>query len=190
MVQIDDQYYFVDLTNVDALIDVDNIIYEQTSTSFDEHNLEKYYLVPIKETQEHVSMLPIEAEKEYTETKEKEDSNEEELKSYMIQADMEKIDPKEYSNFCGIIGILSALGLAKKFINEEEILGKVEITKNEEGVIKVDSLREVLDVLKRNQKLEQLRSKRKIAEEERIINTKAKDLEIEANQMKKGENER
>ena len=190
LVQIDDQYYFVDLTNVDALIDVDNIIYEQTSTSFDDHNLEKYYLVPIKETQEHVTMLPIEAEKEYTKTKEKEGSDEGELKSYMIQADMEKIDPKEYSNFCGIIGILSALGLAKKFINQEGILGKVEISKSEEGVIKVASLKELLDVLKRNQKLEQLRSKRKIAEEERIINSKAKDLEMEANQMKKGENER
>lgn len=184
LVEIDNEYYSLDLTNVDGLIN------EQMSTSFDDYNLEKYYLAPIKDIDDYIMMLPIEAEKKYDEAKEKkEDKDGEKLESYIIQPNRQNINPKEYSDFCGMIGISCALGLAKKITNQE-VLEKIEKDKSEEGRIKLASLKEVLDTLKRNQKLEQLRNKRKIAEEERIRNSKAKDLEIEANQMKKGENER
>lgn len=184
LVEIDNEYYSVDLTNVDGLIN------EQMSTSFDDYNLEKYYLVPIKETDDYIMMLPIEAEKKYDEAKEnKEDKDGEKLESYMIQPNRKNINPKEYSDFCGMIGISCALGLAKKITNQE-VLEKIEKGKSKEEVIKLASLKELLDTLKRSQKLEQLRNKRKIAEEERIRNIKAKELEIEANQIKKGENER
>lgn len=184
LVQIDDEYYFIDLTNVDT------IITGQMSTSFDDHNLESYYLVPIKEAENYIDMLPIEAEKEYDEVKEKkEDKDGKKLERYMIQTNRQNINPKEYSGFCGMIGISCALGLAKKITNQE-VLEKIEKDKSKEEVIRLVSLKELLVTLERNQKLEELRSKREIAEGERIRNNKAKELEIEANQMKKGENEK
>lgn len=183
LVQIDNEYYFVDLTNVDELID------EQKSTSFDDYNLDKYYLVPIEDFFRTSMMLPVEVEKQCNETEEKEESQyTEKLESYIIQANRENINQKEYSKFCGIIGILCALGLAKKVANKEKVLEKMRNSKDKEGVIKLASLKEVLDMLKRNQKLEQLRSKREIARRERIENNKAKQLEIETNQVDKGEN--
>lgn len=184
LVEIDNEYYSVDLTNLDGLIN------EQMSTSIDNYNLEKYYLVPIKETDDYIMMLPIEAEKKYDEAKEKkEDKDGEKLESYMIQPNRQNINLKEYSDFCGMIGISCALGLAKKITNQE-VVEKIEKDKSKEEVIKLASLKELLDTLKRSKKIEQLRNKRKIAEEERIRNIKAKELEIEANQIKKGENER
>lgn len=185
LVQIDDEYYFVDLTNLDGLID------EQMSTSFDDYNLESYYLRPITKEFFYACMLPIEAEEQYNEAKEKEKNKEtEKLGCYMIQANRQNISQKEYSEFCGMIGILRALRLAKKVTNEGKILEKSEFSKDTEGVIKVDSLKEVLDTLKRGQKLEQLRDKREIAERERIKNNKAKELETETNQIYKGANTR
>lgn len=185
LVQIDDEYYFVDLTNVDGLID------EQKSTSFDDYNLDKYYLVPIDDFFRTSLMLPVEVEKQCNEIEEKEESRyTEKLESYIIQANRENVDQKEYSKFCGIIGILCALGLAKKVANKEKVLEKMRNSKDKEGVIKLASLKEVLDMLKRNQKLEQLRSKREISRRERIENNKAKELEIETNQVEKGENTR
>ena len=185
LVQVDYEYYFVDLTNVDGLIN------EEISTSFDDYNLEEYYLVPIKDFSYRSTMLPVEAEKKYNETtEEQENQYADKLGNYIVQADRKNINQKGFSKFCGIIGILCALGLAKNVTSNKIVLEKNATSKDEEGVIKVCSLKELLDTLKRNQKLEELRSKRKIASKERIKNNKVKELEIEANYIDKGANTR
>ena len=195
LVQIDDEYYFIDLTNIDTLME------EQISTSFDDYDLESYYLVPIKDPEDFpylcTDMLPIEVEEEYDKArkntkkneeiiKEKKDNRAEKLGNYMIQVNKQNIDPKEYAKFCGMIGIWCALGLAKKITNKENNVKKEETKKDREGVIKIGSLSELCQRLKREQKINQLRSKRQIAEQERALNNQAKDLERQASMHVKG----
>lgn len=190
LVQIEGEYYFVDLTNIDVLVN------EQASVSFDNYSLYPFYLLPIDkaavEFPYFVQMLPIDAEKIYEEAWDKSreeeniDTNEEELKGYIIQVDRKNL--REYSSFCGIVGILCALGLAKKVTNKEISIKKNEDLEYKEEVIKVDSLKDVIDILKRDNKLEQLRNKRKEVEEERNINNKARELEVEASKIEKGTN--
>lgn len=190
LVQIDGEYYFVDLTNIDDLVN------QQESASFDDYNLDPFYLFPIDkaavEFPDYAYMMPIEAEKVYEETWDKlieEENiytNGEELKGYIIQVDKKNL--KEYSNFGAIVGILCALGLAKKVTNKEISIKKNENLKYKEEGIKVDSLKNVIDILKRDNKLKQLRNKRKELEEERNINNKVRLLEIEASKLGKGTN--
>ncbi len=180
LVQIEDEYYFVDLTNVDSLID------EQLSTSFDNYNLEEYYLVPVKEEEEFFRIpivLPVEAEKQYEGTKKKK------VEDYVIQVDTQNRDAKRYSVLYAMIGIGCALGLAKMATNKQKTLVESKTSKNREELINVKSLKELIDSVKRNQKLEELKNKREIAEKERIRNRKAKELEREANhQEERGAN--
>lgn len=188
VVQIDGEYYFVDLTNIDVIVN------EEEAPSFDNYNLTPFYLLPMEKAVEfpdYARMLPIDAEKIYEEAWKKaieeksEDINEEEVKGYIIQIDRQ--NKNQYSNFCGIIGILCALGLAKKVTNKEMPVEEVKL-KDKEGVIKAKSLKEIINILKRDEKLEILRNKRNEAKEERNINNQAKKLEIEASKMWKETN--
>ena len=167
LVQIGDEYYFVDLTNVDGLID------EQQSTSLDDYNLEQYFLVPIEDSEEffYTYMLPVEAERQYR----GEDFKVEKMGNYIIKVNMQNIDKKELSGFCGMIGILGALGLAKKIEKDKRIKDK------DEG-IKVHSLKELINILKKEQKVEQLRSKREEFKEASEKNIEIKKLEEKINQ--------
>lgn len=181
LVQIDDEFYFVDLTNVDS--------------EFDEYRWDSYYLVSIDEEWPfYTGILPIEAEEKYEEAKEERNSQRElskmKLGNYMIQANKHDLRPESYSKFSGIIGILSALDLAKKIdipINNRYI-DSIEPIENREDVIKVENLGQAFSTLKRFQKLDILKNKRDIAEEERIKNKKARELEIEALQINNEEN--
>lgn len=167
LVQIGDEYYFVDLTNVDGLID------EQQSTSLDDYDLEQYFLVPIEDSEEffYTYMLPVEAERQYR----GEDFRVEKMGNYLIKANMQNIDKKELSGFCSLIGILGALGLAQKVEKDKRIKEK------DEG-IKVHSLKELINILKKEQKMEQLRSKREEFKEAREKNIEIKKLEEKINQ--------
>lgn len=167
LVQIGDEYYFVDLTNIDGLIG------EQQSVSFDDYNLEPYYLVPVEDSEESFNayMLPIEAERQYYGG----ELRVERMGNYIIKVDMQNIAEKELSRFCGMIGILSALGLAKRTKKDKRIEEK------NEG-IKIHSLKELLKVLRREQKVEQLKRKRKEFKEARDQNIEIKKLEEKINQ--------
>ncbi len=192
LVQIDDEYYWVDLTAVDIIVD------EETSSSFDDYNLDKYYLVPIDENIDiynYTIMLPIEAEEEYNEAKEKirNKNNEETEKlesiktpNYMVQVKMQNTNSKGYSNVCGLVGILSALGLAKKVENKENIIGKNLDKWLKEGIIEEKSFRDLLRKINRIKKINTLKQTRRLAENERNKNEKARLQEI--TQDKKGEN--
>lgn len=157
----------MDLTNIDGLIG------EQQSVSFDDYNLEPYYLVPVEDSEESFNayMLPIEAERQYYGG----ELRVERMGNYIIKVDMQNIDEKELSKFCGMIGILSALGLAKRTKKDKRIEEK------NEG-IKIHSLKELLKVLRREQKVEQLKRKRKEFKEARDQNIEIKKLEEKINQ--------
>ena len=187
LVQIDDEYYFVDLTNVDSQIS------EEESNSFDNYNWDTYYLVPVDEEWPfYTYTLPVDAEEEYNKAKEEREENTTKSQNYKIQIKKQDLGPKSYSEFCGIIGVLSALGLAKQITNEEKRHKNVQNTEKEEvlesrkGVIQVNSLNKLFGTLKRIQKIEMLRNKKNIAIEERNKNEKVKALEIEAKQIDKG----
>ena len=182
LVQIDEEYYYVDLTQAESLIG------EQKSISFDDYDLESCYLVPIEEGEDYFyypTMLPIEAEEQCGQTIENEST--EKLGSYMIQADKQHVNyQKETAKIGGMIGILCALGLAKKVANKGQTLMKGKFSKDSEGVIKVKSFKELPYILGRNEKLKQLRDRRKTAEEEKVRNEETKELERKANEMGKG----
>ena len=76
--------------------------------------------------------------------------------------------------------------ISQKITNKENNVKKEETKKDREGVIKIGSLSELCQRLKREQKINQLRSKRQIAEQERALNNQAKDLERQASMHVKG----
>ena len=195
LIQIDDDYYIVDLTNVDGIVD------EENSSSFDDYNLDSYYLVPIDENINffYPLMLPIEAEKQYEEANEKQKmkykeriGKSEDIKSgsiqfanYFIQTNKQDLNPKSYSKLCGTIGILCALGLAKKVGSKKDILKKQLDEKNRDGVMKFSSLNEIL---RRTQRMNKLEEKREEANIEKYRNNEAKKLQEEITQNEKGDN--
>lgn len=194
LVEMDGEYYFVDLTSVDGLIN------EEKSISFDDYDLDTYYLVPVDgEWKFSPRSLPVGAEEKYKESEEeiKEGKLEKiDLGNYMIQASRQNISKENYSEFCGIIGILCDLGLAKKLADKQEMFAKNSILarnsspENKEQTIKVSSLQELLKKLKRIQKVEELRSKRSIAEREKTKNRKAHELENDVLSLGKESNVR
>ncbi len=192
LIQIDDDYYIVDLTNVDGIVD------EENSSSFDDYDLDSYYLVPIDENINffYPLMLPIEAEKQYEEAYEEQKKKykerigkSEDIKSgdmkfgnYFIQTNKQDLNPKSYSKLCGTIGILCALGLAKKVGSKKD---KQLDEKNRGGVMKFSSLNEILRRTQRVNKLEEMREKANI---EKYRNNEAKKLQGKITQNEKGDN--
>lgn len=173
LVQVDDDYWHIDLTTIDNLID------EEISSSFTDYNLENFYLVPVEsDNLFHAYMLPLEAEEKYNEAREsKEIANTEELEkiemgNYMIKTGKQNLDPEKYSRLCGIIGILNALGFAKPVTN----IGKIMPSKSENGVIKVSSFKELFRKQGRLKKINELRYKRN------LVNSVKKENSIARNQ--------
>lgn len=183
LVQIDDGYYFVDLTNVDVPSQ-DN---ESNQLSFEDYNWDSYYLIPVDEEWKfNAYELPIEAEKIYDEAKEKRKASEKEenkLGKHMLQAKSENLSQESYSKVCSMIGVQSALGLAKSAIEKlsrnYKNIDRTENLRDGKEIIKLTSLKEAISTLKRFQKLDVLRNRRDLAGKERIKNQKAKDLEKE-----------
>lgn len=108
LVQIDDEFYFADLTNLDAQIVEENY-----------DNLDLYYLIPIDNVNlNSVYALPLEAEEQYSEMSidKQEEQSETKVGRYILQLNKQELSPNSYSKFCGIIGILNSIGLVKNVI--------------------------------------------------------------------------
>lgn len=193
LVEIDDEYYYVDLTNTDGCID------SEAGKGLPEDDLKEiisiYYMVPVEEEWIFYTYeLPIEAEKRAKAAEEERKVREEvgteriasiEVGKYMLQANRESLNERDYSELCGMIGILCALGLAKKVGDKRELSKQTKIIDEDpslgdkEGVRKATSLKEAIDTLIRMEKEHKLRDKRTTAEAEREKNKKAKILEEE-----------
>lgn len=193
LVEIDDEYYYVDLTNTDGFID------SEAGKGLPEDDLKEiisiYYMVPVEEEWIFYTYeLPIEAAKRAKAAEEERKVREEvgteriasiEVGKYMLQANRESLNERDYSKLCGMIGILCALGLAKKVGDKRELSKQTKIIDEDpslgdkEGVRKATSLKEAIDTLIRMEKEHKLRDKRTTAEAEREKNKKAKILEEE-----------
>ena len=102
--------------------------------------------------------------------------------NYFIQTNKQDLNPKSYSKLCGTIGILCALGLAKKVGSKKD---KQLDEKNRGGVMKFSSLNEILRRTQRVNKLEEMREKANI---EKYRNNEAKKLQGKITQNEKGDN--
>lgn len=202
LVEIDDEYYYVDLTNADAYIDFD---YRETlPEDVFKEVVSPYYLSQVEEEWRfHTYELPIEAEKRAKTAEEIRKSREEivnskvegvEVGKYMLQANREEVSAKDYSQLCGMIGILCALGLAKKVGDKRELSKQTEMAnttdslEDREGVRKATSLKTAINTLKRMEKEHKLRERRDAAQVEREKNKKAKVLKEETQQFGKEDN--
>lgn len=198
LVEIDDEYYYVDLTKSDAYIG------DEAREGLPEDILQEiisiYYLVPVEEGEKFDAyILPIEAEERANAAEEREGLENSriegiEVGQYMLQASKESLNSKDYSELCGIIGILCALGLAKKAGNKREMAMQAEMAdtalslEDKEGVKKANSLKTAISTLRRLEKEHKLRNKRDLAETERAKKKKAKALEEETQQFRKEDN--
>lgn len=181
LVQVDDDFWYIDLTNIDEIID------EEISSSFSNYDLEDFYLVPIESENFYYShVLPLEAEEKYNKARESEGIEDTEklekikVGNYMIKTGKQDLNPEKYSKLCGTIGILCALRLAKPVTNPKEFiknLGTDARTSENKDVIKVSSLKGLIGELKRLWKIEELRKKREAASFAKKINREAKSLE-------------
>lgn len=181
LVQIDDEYYFADLTNLDSQV-------SEEETSFNSENVDSYYLKPIAKIPSSgldFFTLPLDVEEQYSEMSSEgqeeriEQKGQSKIKfgDYIIQINKQDLSQNSYSKFCGIMGILSFVGLAEKCDNTtNEIAQELD---DGVGLIKVSGLKELFSKLKRTQKVDTLRKKRDIANRERRKNKEAKQLETE-----------
>ncbi len=192
LVEIDDEYYYVDLTNADHYMYLEGTVPDETI----KERMSEYYLSPVEEEWPfYTYALPIEAEEkvEYAEQKRKVVEETENLESigkvrYIVHPDKDSLGQENYDRLSGMIGILCALGLAKKAGSKQKMLQKGEMTsRDKSGEIGANSLKEVVTILKRLQKLDQLIGKRNIAETEKTRNRKARDLERQIIQAREEE---
>lgn len=185
LVQIDDEFYYIDLTNIDAIVD------EEISSSFDNYDLDTYYLVPYGEEEDlyGADLIPNEVENKYNKTQTKVLMNDTKrygnikLNNYMIQVKEQGVNSRGYSYICGLVGILSALGLAKKVEHKEIKNLNKSISEN---IIEVKSSERLLETLNRIKQISTLIETRQLAEYEKYRNKTARFGEI--SQDKNGEN--
>lgn len=201
LVEIDDEYYYVDLTNTDAYISDEGR--EGLPEGVLQEIISIYYLVPVEEKWRFdANFLPIEAEEKANATEEKRQKGEIgnsriegiEVGQYMLQASRENLNKRDYSELCGVIGILCALGLAKKAGDKKEMTMQAEMAdtvtslEDKEVVRKTTSLKTAISTLRRMEKEHKLRDKRDLAKAEREKIKKAKVLEEETQQFGKEDN--